>query len=98
MPALKLMVVSERLLDSLSMILVGQPFRPLGAEPPRGSSNVARDLNLLQVFITSSAFLMAYWAQASAGGQLIDTLVLALRILGTFEFSGLSIFPRHLTR
>ncbi len=66
----------ERLLDSLSLILVGQPFRPLGAPTPRGlSSSMARDLSLLQ---------------ASASGQPPDALVLALRILGTFDFSGIS--------
>ncbi|WVQ75374.1 hypothetical protein IAR50_004994 [Cryptococcus sp. DSM 104548] len=39
-----LRTIQERLLDMLSMILTGQPYRPLGAPAPRGG----RDVNLLQ--------------------------------------------------
>lgn len=42
--------VAERLLDTLAVILTGQPFRPLGAPTSRGMSNhVSRDVNLMQV-------------------------------------------------
>ena len=67
-------MASERLLDTLSMVLIGTPFRPLGAPSARSlSSNLARDINLLQV---------------SGGGQSSDTLALALKVLGNFNFSG----------
>jgi FKBP12-rapamycin complex-associated protein len=66
--------IQERLLDLLSMILAGQPFRPLGAPTPRGGPNSAsKDLNLLQ---------------ASAGGQPAEVIALALKVLGNFDFSG----------
>nr|ODN92931.1 atypical/PIKK/FRAP protein kinase [Cryptococcus depauperatus CBS 7855] len=68
-PLLK--TIQERLLDALSLVLTGQPYRPLGAPAPRG--NVQRDMNLLQT---------------SAGGQSPETLVLALKVLGEFDFSG----------
>jgi FKBP12-rapamycin complex-associated protein len=56
------------------MILTGQPFRPLGAPPLRGAAaHAARDLNL---------------HQTAAGGQSAETLALALKVLGTFDFSG----------
>ncbi|WWC91382.1 uncharacterized protein L201_006326 [Kwoniella dendrophila CBS 6074] len=66
-----LRTIQERLLDSLSMILTGHAYRPLGAPAPR--AGVQRDLSLLQ---------------SSAGGQSPDTLTLALKVLGTFDFSG----------
>jgi FKBP12-rapamycin complex-associated protein len=34
--------ILERLLDSISVVLVGSPFRPLGAPPPRGGPNPAQ--------------------------------------------------------
>ncbi|WVQ81658.1 hypothetical protein IAT38_003783 [Cryptococcus sp. DSM 104549] len=66
-----LRTIQEKMLDLLSGILTGHPYRPLGAPAPRG--NVQRDLNLLQT---------------SAGGQPVETLALALKMLGNFDFSG----------
>ncbi|ORY29148.1 armadillo-type protein [Naematelia encephala] len=68
-----LRTIQERLLDSLSMILLGQPFRPLGAPSPPGAPTSTRDLNLLQ---------------ASPGGPSPDLVALALMILGSFDFTG----------
>lgn len=64
----------DRLLETLSMILTGHSFRPLGAPAPRGKT----------VEITRDSVL-----QASGGGQPPETIVLALKILGNFDFSGM---------
>lgn len=61
----------DRLLESLSLILTGHPFRPLGAPAPRIKGNeITRDTVV----------------QASGGGQSPETIALALRILGSFDF------------
>ncbi|RXK37153.1 atypical/PIKK/FRAP protein kinase [Tremella mesenterica] len=70
-----LRTVQERLLDMLSMILIGEPFRPLGAPVARSHSSTTRDLNLNIL-------------QAQASGQSPETLALALKVLGSFDFSG----------
>ena len=73
-----LRTIQERLLDTLSLTLTGQPFKPLGAPAIRGVTNgPTRDYNLLQ---------------ASTGGQPPETLALALKVLGSFDFSGTSAF------
>ncbi|WOO83672.1 Serine/threonine-protein kinase tor2 [Vanrija pseudolonga] len=68
-----LRTIQDRLLETLSMILTGHSFRPLGAPAPRGKT----------VEITRDSVL-----QASGGGQAPETIVLALKILGNFDFSG----------
>lgn len=79
-------------MDTLSIILTGTRYRPLGAPPSRGAAaEVQRDLNFLQVNPNRSfLFQSAEYAdvQSSAGGQAPDNLTLALKILGTFDFSG----------
>lgn len=69
------------------MILTGTRYRPLGAPPARGATaDVQRDLSFLQVSYTSRQY--GANLQSSAGGQAPDNLTLALKILGTFDFSG----------
>ena len=81
-----------RLLDTLSQILTGQAFRPLGAPLPKHiGSNKIRALNLIQVCIVEVFFLTH--VQATGGGQPPETLVLALKVLGTFDFSGEMLLP-----
>jgi FKBP12-rapamycin complex-associated protein len=79
-----------KLLDLLSNILTGQPFRPIGAPAPPGAAlDVARDINLLQV---SGAIHLQIklTSQASVGGHSPETIALALRTLGVFDFAGTS--------
>lgn len=61
------------MLEVLSIILTGHSFRPLGTPVPRGKLTD----------ITSNAVLLA-----SGGGQSADTIALALKVLGNFDFGG----------
>jgi FKBP12-rapamycin complex-associated protein len=64
------------LLESLSIILTGHSFRPLGAPAPRGKpTDITRDSIV----------------QASGGGYSPETIALALRVLGHFEFGAHSL-------
>ncbi|TFK75010.1 phosphatidylinositol 3-kinase [Pluteus cervinus] len=70
-PLLK--TIQERLLDTLSVILSGQPYKPLGAPPSLVRPDINRDLSV---------------AQASATEKSPELLTLALTTLGSFDFSG----------
>ncbi|KAF9435486.1 phosphatidylinositol kinase- protein kinase tor1 [Entomortierella beljakovae] len=67
-----LQIIQDRLLNMLSMILSGQPYKPLGAPSTRSgvtSSPVRRDVQ-------------------PAEPKDADSIILALTTLGTFNFSG----------
>ena len=69
-----MILMTERLLQTLAMILTGQPFRRIGAPVPRNHRTTSvKDIHL---------------AQISAEQQSPETLALALKVLGTFDFSG----------
>lgn len=73
-PLLK--TIQDRLLDLLSIILSGQPYKPLGAPPSLGRPDVAamtRDMNV---------------SQAAGDGKDHALITLALSTLGSFDFSG----------
>lgn len=55
------------------MTLIAQPYRPLGAPAPlRSTALAARDVNTTQVSDVKG----------------VDTVIVALRTLGEFDFSG----------
>jgi FKBP12-rapamycin complex-associated protein len=67
-------IIQERLLDMLSMVLCGEPFKPLGAPSPNkiaSSAVVSKDPKDLQAFEHRKA-----------------EIKLALNTLGSFDFSG----------
>ncbi|GMK56480.1 hypothetical protein CspeluHIS016_0303200 [Cutaneotrichosporon spelunceum] len=68
-----LRTIQDRLLETLSIILTGHSFRPLGAPVRRAKGNE----------ITRDAVI-----QASGGGQSTETIALALKVLGNFDFGG----------
>ncbi|TFY65865.1 hypothetical protein EVG20_g5221 [Dentipellis fragilis] len=71
-----LRTIQDRLLDLLSMILSGQPYKPLGAPPTLGRDNVSavsRDL------ATSTN---------GTSAKSPELITLALDTLGSFDFSG----------
>ncbi|PSR71034.1 hypothetical protein PHLCEN_2v13082 [Hermanssonia centrifuga] len=72
-PLLK--TIQDRLLDLLSILLSGQPYKPLGAPPLlRGEApSMARDHNA---------------AEPASNAKSSDQLALALQVLGSFDFSG----------
>ncbi|KAI0040710.1 atypical/PIKK/FRAP protein kinase [Auriscalpium vulgare] len=70
-PLLK--TIQDRLLELLSVILSGQPYRALGAPTPLVRDNVSRDIN------TSTS------GSTSKSPELIT---LALNTLGSFDFTG----------
>ncbi|KIM49486.1 hypothetical protein M413DRAFT_21701 [Hebeloma cylindrosporum] len=71
-PLLK--TIQGELLDLLSNILSGQPYKPLGAPPARGEmAAINRDLNLTQINGTDRS---------------PELITLALTTLGSFDFSG----------
>ncbi|KAF8074724.1 phosphatidylinositol 3-kinase [Lyophyllum atratum] len=69
-PLLK--TIQDRLLELLSMILSGQPYRPLGA-PRTEMTGISRDLNASQVVVHEKS---------------PELMTLALSTLGSFDFSG----------
>lgn len=68
-----LRTIQDRLLETLSVILTGHSFRPLGAPVRRAKGGE----------ITRDAVV-----QASGGGQSPETIALALKVLGNFDFGG----------
>ncbi|EIN09563.1 FAT-domain-containing protein [Punctularia strigosozonata HHB-11173 SS5] len=73
-PLLK--TIQERLLDMLSLILSGQPYKPLGAPSSfvRGEiSSLVKEYNI---------------GQGPDGSKSPELITLALETLGTFDFSG----------
>ncbi|KII85882.1 hypothetical protein PLICRDRAFT_144570 [Plicaturopsis crispa FD-325 SS-3] len=70
-PLLK--TIQDRLLDLLSNILSGQPYKPLGAPSSIVRSDIARDINATQL---------------STNGKSPELITLALNTLGSFDFSG----------
>ncbi|KAH7926057.1 FAT-domain-containing protein [Leucogyrophana mollusca] len=73
-PLLK--TIQDRLLDLLSTILCGQPFKSIG-EPV---SLVRRDINAITRELNAS--------QTNKSGKRPELITLALSTLGTFDFSG----------
>ncbi|KAL1687363.1 armadillo-type protein [Schizophyllum commune] len=74
-PLLK--TIQDRLLDLLSMILSGQPYKPLGAPPAlerADASAMSRDINTSQTSVV--------------GEKTPEVITLALTTLGSFDFSG----------
>ncbi|KAK0217827.1 phosphatidylinositol 3-kinase [Armillaria fumosa] len=70
-----LSTIQDKLLDLLSMILSGQPYKPLGAPSTLARNEVStvnRELN----------------AQAAANDKSSETITLALTTLGSFDFTG----------
>jgi FKBP12-rapamycin complex-associated protein len=65
-------LTKDRLLDSISLVLTGHTFRPLGAPQRNPANGPSRDLSHLQPPGTPPA----------------DVQALALHVLGTFDFSG----------
>lgn len=65
-------LIVDRLLDSISLVLTGHSFRPLGAPQRSVANGTSRDLSHLQPPGTPPAEIQA----------------LALHILGSFDFSG----------
>lgn len=77
-------VVQDRLLDMLSMTLIGQPYRPLGAPASlRPSANASRDVVAAQTVESKG----------------VETITVALQTLGRFDFQGhiLNEFVRNCT-
>ncbi|PWN54196.1 putative TOR1-1-phosphatidylinositol 3-kinase [Violaceomyces palustris] len=77
-------VIQDRLLDMLSIILIGQPYRPLGAPLPIGpAAPVAKDVTSAQL-------------SESKG---VEMITVALETLGKFDFAGhiLNEFVRNCT-
>ncbi|KAF9454266.1 phosphatidylinositol 3-kinase [Macrolepiota fuliginosa MF-IS2] len=72
-PLLK--TIQDRLLDLLSHVLSGQPYKPLGAPPPVGRPEVAN--------ITTNVT-----ASQVSHDKSPELLALALTTLGSFDFSG----------
>ncbi|KAJ3547494.1 hypothetical protein NM688_g5399 [Phlebia brevispora] len=72
-----LRTIQDRLLDLLSTILSGQAYKPLGAPPlfknDSTGVNMARDASV---------------SDATANGKSPEIIMLALNVLGTFDFSG----------
>ncbi|KAJ3878338.1 phosphatidylinositol 3-kinase [Lentinula edodes] len=71
-----LRTIQDRLLEILCVILSGQPYKPLGAPPSLGRTEVPvinRDLNVSQV---------------SGNGKDSELITLALQTLGAFDFNG----------
>ncbi|KAG2355693.1 atypical PIKK FRAP protein kinase [Suillus spraguei] len=73
-PLLK--TIQDRLLDLLSMILCGQPYKAIGAPP----SLVRSDVSAFTRDLSSS--------QTTRSGKSSELVTLALSTLGTFDFSG----------
>lgn len=65
--------IQDRLLDLLSLILINQPYRPLGAPPPRGAAAVPNPKIVQAV---------------NASGHTPQTKSLALHTLTNFDFTG----------
>lgn len=85
-----LRVIQDRLLDMLSMVLIGQPYRPLGAP----------------LLIRSTSSHQQVSAREAANGfgsgednKSVDTITTALQTLGDFDLSGhiLNEFVRNCT-
>jgi len=75
--------IQDRLLDMLSIILSGKPYRPLGAPVKRGTlASVTKDL--------------ANLSTDGAPAQSQETIALALRTLSSFDFGGPSLSCRGL--
>ncbi|KAF8659826.1 hypothetical protein AX16_001711 [Volvariella volvacea WC 439] len=70
-PLLK--TIQDRLLDMLSLILSGQPYKPLGAPPSLVRTDISRDVSA---------------TQAAAQDKNPGLITLALVTLGSFDFSG----------
>jgi serine/threonine-protein kinase mTOR len=87
---------SDRLLDLLSYILSGQPYKPLGAPQSLGRPDVAamtRDMNVSQVMFYEhirkvKSVTNNRVSQATADGKDNALITLALSTLGSFDFSG----------
>lgn len=78
-----LRVIQDRLLDMLSMVLIGQPYRPLGAPPT----------------VRTTSGSQVYNANATSAEKSVETITVALDTLGKFDFSGhiLNEFVRNCT-
>ena len=71
-------VFVDRLLDLLSVILSGQPYKPLGVPATQGNiATLTRDISATQNLGT---------------GKNSELIKLALDTLGTFDFSGKVLF------
>jgi FKBP12-rapamycin complex-associated protein len=83
-----LRVIQDRLLDMLSMVLIGQSYRPLGAP-------------ILIRSISNNQSVAAREAANGVGGEdkTVETITTALQTLGDFDFSGhiLNEFVRNCT-
>ena len=75
---------AERLLNMLSMTLIGEPYRPLGAPVPSRLYGRSRDVSTLT---------------ASTSDKDVENITVAIRTLGEFDFSGhiLNEFVRNCT-
>ncbi|KAG2011794.1 atypical/PIKK/FRAP protein kinase [Coprinopsis cinerea AmutBmut pab1-1] len=73
-PLLK--TIQDRLLQLLSMLLSGQPYRPLGAPAPLGRNEFPAPPNQLTA------------TQMTTTDKNSELITLALKTLGTFDFSG----------
>ena len=82
----------DRLLDLLSVLLSGQPYKPLGAPASivrADNSSANRDHNANQVRSLNLLHLSdTYTNQAPAVEKSPELLTLALTTLGSFDFSG----------
>ncbi|CAO1620752.1 unnamed protein product [Jaminaea pallidilutea] len=85
-----LRVVQDRLLEMLSQILIGQPYRALGAPSPYAKGSA--DVNGTSAATTSALPPPAPEANTA-------TITVALQTLGSFDFSGhiLNEFARNCT-
>lgn len=103
-----LRVVQERLLDLLSMTLIGQSYRALGAPSSfaNGSASIVNGIvNANHVASTASSAAAAATVTAAAVAATaraetnMATVIVALQTLGSFDFSGhiLNEFARNCT-
>jgi len=89
------LLFSDRLLDLLSNILSGQPYKPLGAPPTLARSDMVainRDLNPTQVSkrVQLGRSVTTLEFQINGTDKSPELIALALTTLGSFDFTGIA--------